>query len=60
MTDEAESVEFVGGVSAACHDDYLFYSYRHEEWTIIDTLEELGYPVDRKLKTFRLFWGDEA
>jgi hypothetical protein len=44
----------------ADRDDYLFYSYRHEEWKLIDTLEELGYPVDRKLKTFRLFWGDEA
>jgi hypothetical protein len=41
-------------------DDYLFYSYRHEEWKLIDLLEELGYPVDRKLKTFRLFWADEA
>jgi hypothetical protein len=44
----------------ADRDDYLFYSYRHEEWKLIDTLEELGYPVDRELKTFRLFWGDEA
>jgi hypothetical protein len=44
----------------ADRDDYLFYSYRHEEWKLIDTLEELGYPVDRKPKTFRLFWGDEA
>ena len=75
MTDESESVEFAGGVTAACHidprggdpvgmfadrDDYLFYSYRHEEWKVIDALEELGYPVDRKPRTFRLFWGDEA
>jgi hypothetical protein len=44
----------------ADRDDYLFYSYRHEEWKLIDTLGELGYPVDRKLKTLRLFWGDEA
>ena len=44
----------------ADRDDYLFYSYRHEEWKLIDTLEELGYPVERKLKSLRLFWGDEA
>jgi hypothetical protein len=44
----------------ADRDDYLFYSYRNEEWKLIDTLGELGYPVDRKLKTLRLFWGDEA
>jgi hypothetical protein len=41
-------------------DDYTFFSYRHEEWKLVDTLEELGYPVDRKLKTLRLYWGDEA
>jgi hypothetical protein len=41
-------------------DDYIFFSYRHEEWKLIDTLQELGYPVDRKPKTLRLYWGDEA
>ena len=41
-------------------DDYIFFSYRHEEWKLVDTLEELGYPVDRNLKTLRLYWGDEA
>ena len=40
-------------------DGYTFSSYRHEEWKVIDTLEELGYPVDRKLKTMRLYWEDE-
>jgi len=44
----------------ADRDDYLFYSYRHEEWKLIDLLQELGYPVDRKLKTLRLFWANEA
>ena len=44
----------------ADRDDYLFYSYRHEEWTLVEFLEELGYPVDRRLKTFRLFWADEV
>jgi hypothetical protein len=27
---------------------------------LIDLLEELEYPVDRRVKTYRLFWGDEA
>jgi hypothetical protein len=44
----------------ADRDDYLFYSHRHEEWKLIGLLEELGYPVDRKPRTFRLFWEDEA
>lgn len=58
----ATGVRFVtqpGGVSAA-RDDYLFFSYRHEEWKLIDLLEELGYPVDRKPKTLRLLWKDET
>jgi hypothetical protein len=41
-------------------DDYLFFSYRHEEWKLIHLLEELKYPVDKKPKTLRFFWGDEA
>jgi hypothetical protein len=41
-------------------DDYLFYSYRHEEDQLIDLLEKFEYPVERKPKTLRLFWGDEA
>ena len=41
-------------------DDYLFYSYRHEEDLLIDLLEKFEYPVERKPKTLRLFWGDEA
>lgn len=27
---------------------------------LIELLEELGYPVDRKVKTHRLNWGDEV
>jgi hypothetical protein len=41
-------------------DNCIFYSYRHEEWKLVDLLEEQGYPVDRKLKTLRLRWEDEA
>lgn len=41
-------------------DDFLFYSYQHKEWELIDLLQELGYPVDKKPKTLRLFWGDET
>ena len=44
----------------ADRDDFLFYSYRHQEWELIDLLQELGYPVDKKPKTLRLFWGDET
>ena len=40
-------------------DVYLFYSYQAEEWKLIDLLEALGYSVDRKPRTLRLFWGDE-
>jgi hypothetical protein len=40
-------------------DVYLFYSHEGEEWKLIDLLESLGYPVDRKPRTLRLFWGDE-
>lgn len=45
---------------SADRDDYIFFSYRHEEWAIIDVLEELGYPVDRKSKTMRFYWENEA
>jgi hypothetical protein len=41
-------------------DDYLFFSYRHEEWKLIDLLEELAYPVDREPKSLRLFWENET
>jgi hypothetical protein len=27
---------------------------------LIDLLEELGYPVDRRVKTYRIYWGSEA
>ncbi len=27
---------------------------------LIDLLDELGYPVDRKVKTYRFYWGSEA
>ncbi len=40
--------------------NYVFYSYRHEKWKLVDILEELGYPVDRRLRTRRLFWEDEV
>ena len=45
---------------SADRDDYIFFSYHHEEWKLIDILEELGYPVDRKLKTLRFYWEDET
>jgi hypothetical protein len=41
-------------------DDYTFSSYRHEERELIDLLEELEYPVDKKVKTYRFAWQDEA
>lgn len=41
-------------------DAYLFASYRDEQGKLIDLLEELGYPVDRKPKTLRLRWENEA
>jgi hypothetical protein len=58
----ATGIRFVtqpGGVSGA-RDDYLFFSYRHEEWKLLDLVEELGYPVDRQPKTLRLLWKDEV
>jgi hypothetical protein len=47
------------GVTAD-RDDYLFFSYRHEEWKMIDVLEGLGYPVSREPRTLRFYWEDEV
>jgi len=41
-------------------DTCLFASYRNEQGKLIDLLEELGYPVDRRPRTLRLYWGNEA
>jgi hypothetical protein len=41
-------------------DDYAFYPYWGEAGKLLDLLEELGYPVDRRLRTRRVLWQDEA
>ena len=41
-------------------DDYAFYPYWGEEGKLLDLLEELEYPVDRRLRTRRLLWEDEV
>jgi hypothetical protein len=46
--------------TSADRDDYIFYSYRHEEWKLIGLLEKLGYPVDREPRTLRFYWEDEV
>ena len=41
-------------------DDYAFYPYWGEEGKLLDLLEELEYPIDRRLRTRRLLWEDEV
>lgn len=41
-------------------DDYTFFPDNGTEVQLIDLLEELGYPVDRRLRTMRLLWQDEV
>ena len=38
-------------------DDYLFYSYRHEEDQLIDLLERFKYPVEKKAEDIAAFLG---
>jgi hypothetical protein len=44
----------------ADRDVYTCFPDNDEQPRLIDLLEELGYPVDRKVKTYRLYWGSEA
>jgi hypothetical protein len=59
-------IEYWGQVlDAACRnvadrDVYTCFPDGGEQPQLIDRLEELGYPVDRKAKTYRLSWGNEA
>lgn len=41
-------------------DDYAFYPYWGQEGKLLDLLEGLGYPVDRRLRARRLLWEDEV
>ena len=44
----------------ADRDVYTCFPDNDEQPKLIDLLDELGYPVDRKVKTYRLYWGIEA
>jgi hypothetical protein len=44
----------------ADRDVYTCFPDNGQQPKLIDLLEELGYPVDRKVKTYRLYWGIEA
>jgi hypothetical protein len=44
----------------ADRDVYAFFPDDGELPKLIDLLDELGYPLDRKVKTYRLYWGSEA
>jgi hypothetical protein len=44
----------------ADRDVYTCFPDNGQESKLIDLLDELGYPVDRKVKTYRLYWGSEA
>ena len=44
----------------ADRDVYTFYPRNGKQPELIDLLDELGYPVDGKVKTYRLYWGLEA
>jgi hypothetical protein len=44
----------------ADRDVYTCFPDNGEQPKLIDLLDELGYPVDRKVKTYRLYWGIEA
>ena len=41
-------------------DDYTFFPDNGTEGQLIDLLEVLGYPVNRRLRTKRLLWQDEV
>jgi hypothetical protein len=44
----------------ADRDVYSCFPYNGEQPKLVDLLDEMGYPVDRKVKTYRLYWGREA
>ena len=44
----------------ADRDAYTCFPDNGGQLKLIDLLEELGYPVDRKVKTYRLYWGSEV
>lgn len=44
----------------ADRDVYTFFPRGGEQPALIDLLGELGYPVDRTVKTYRLYWGLET
>jgi hypothetical protein len=44
----------------ADRDVYTCFPDNDEQPKLIDLLDELGYPADRKVKTYRLYWGIEA
>ena len=44
----------------ADRDVYTCFPDNGEQPKLIDLLDELGYPVDRKVKTYRIYWGIEA
>jgi hypothetical protein len=43
----------------ADRDVYTFFPRNGEQPQLIDLLDQLGYPVDRTVKTYRLYWGLE-
>jgi hypothetical protein len=44
----------------ADRDVYSCFPYNGEQPRLIDLLDELGYPVDRNVKTYRTHWRLEA
>jgi hypothetical protein len=44
----------------ADRDVYTCFPDNGQQSKLVDLLDELGYPVDRKVKTYRLYWGIEA
>ena len=44
----------------ADRDVYTCFPDNGQQSKLIDLLDELEYPVDRKVKTYRLYWGIEA
>jgi hypothetical protein len=44
----------------ADRDVYTCFPDDGKQPELIDLLEELGYPVDRKVKTYRTYWRNEA
>ena len=44
----------------ADRDVYSFFPYNGEQPKLIDLLDELGYPVDRNVRTYRMHWSLEA